>query len=277
MFSFAKTLGFKIGAGVVSFLLIVIAGLWLYVGKLERDKDKLRQQVHATELAFLNAKALADQTRNVNAQLQNELGTQRNAYERLITQVRRERDAIDKTLQRTTQVLADLQVRFNQLQAQFNAGVTEDSAGVRHVLITNHRPAVCDSCVPFTIDTLKAVVPPPPDSATVSITVSIDPFKGQLRIQCSDRIMPGGAREATALMIASNWGTVDFGTLQQDPDVCSPRPTTTAKPAPIKSAAIGGVIGGVVGAVVGGVEKIAAGGLVGAGVGVLLNLLFGGK
>lgn len=173
------------------------------------------QRAHAAErgaaIAEANARARADVTRDVTSQIVAQLGDTLRAVERLIEQVAPKMDAIDRTLQRQSQVVANLGLTVQQLAARGSAPVTERPDGVRLASFT------VDSA-PYHV-TAAVELPPAPARGTIDLRVRLDSASLQARVQCGARGR-AGVRDATLLLVTPPWLSARVESVQQSPDVC---------------------------------------------------------
>jgi hypothetical protein len=190
-----------------------------------------RQQVASVALEASNVVAERDSTRmfdRATNTLASLLGDSVRLYERRVVQVAGERNALDAALHTAT---GEDQIAKSELHATIDSlnraiaaaqGKVNDGAkDVRRADFAVRQP-------PYTL-TARAEIPPPPDSARLSVRVALDPIHVSAHVMCAtpDR---NGIRTASVVASAPSWATITFDRLEQSPDLCaSPALVRTAR------------------------------------------------
>lgn len=226
---------------VFKLVLVVGALAMTRLAWAEFENSRLRAKLRASELAEANARARGDSTRDVTNELRQLLGEYKNAVEHLAEQVEIRTDKIDNALGRYSQVQARIEVRIGTLETKLKSGpTTETSEGVRHAQFRLEQPIDTTDVPPYTIQA-EVAVPPPPDSATMQLTVALAPAHFDARVQCARRATDAGVRDATLLVTGPRWIKLTLDSLRADPDVCSPEKRGSTTKAFIRG---GVVVGG---------------------------------
>jgi hypothetical protein len=218
----------SIGKGAIApfplLVLALVAALVLTVRIEEWRLAAQRRRAAVGMLAESNRSAERDTTRDValqNARVARLLGDSLRLVEKEVLQVAQKRDALDAALgrERAARYAAIVVVdSVERLIAAANAAIPAPGfAASREV-----RAARFDlRQEPYTI-IANVAMPPPPDSATLQVKISVDPIAIVARVTCAD--IGSGAREASVSVETPAWVRVRLGTVSQTPDVCARSP-----------------------------------------------------
>lgn len=233
--------------------IMCIAVLATRMQLLERARDRAEARARASRLEYVNLLAIGDTTRL-------RFADSLRGVTRLVEQLRVESHVRLAARNREAAARADLELRLDSIRAIVHAPSTEDSAGVRHTVIT------LDS-VPLHLQ-VTLEIPPPPQPARAAIAAQLDPASLTLELACVGDV-------AHADAVGPTWLRLQLVRVQQSPAVCIPaRPVPMSRrPSPIGAVLRGGAIGASVGAVVRSGERL-DGALVGAAVGAGIELLW---
>jgi hypothetical protein len=214
-------------------LVIALSAALALTIRVERGRvTAARQQASSVALAASNVAAERDSTRmlaRATSALASMLGDSVRLYERRIVQAAGERNALDAALHAAT---GDAQIAKYELQAttdSLNRTVAAAQSGeandgrqdVRRADFVVRQP-------PYTLQA-RAEIPPPPDSARLSVRVALDPIHVAAHVLCAtpDR---NGIRAASVVASTPSWATITFDRLEQSPDLCaSPALIRTAR------------------------------------------------
>jgi hypothetical protein len=216
------TLLAKVGAGLA---LSAALALGVQAWRLHR----LQQQLHATALRADSLEAANDVSRSVIVSLsamrerdRARFGDSLRITSRRVVQVRLRADALERDLETARGELVverrarlEAEVAIRALQATVETVVTADSMdSVRAASFRIRQP-------PYTADA-RVALPRPPGLGLLDLAIAVDPAPLELRLDCGTA-GPTGVRPARVAVFTPSWLTVELGTVQQDPAVCSPR------------------------------------------------------
>lgn len=179
-------------------MIVTLAALW----------QSARAEAHQNALAVSNARADADQTREL---LRDSSGV---TWERRARQAELERDKLDRELATRPVLRVPIGVRVDTVHAESEAPVVEEE-GVRSAHFAAYQAPV----------SLEADVslPTPPGQASIAWRAILDPIDLTARVSCSEDDV-SGVRDAFVRVEGPPWASIEIGPTQQDPDVCSPAP-----------------------------------------------------
>ncbi|MDB4874269.1 MAG: hypothetical protein JWM41_715 [Gemmatimonadetes bacterium] len=205
-------------------LLCLALGMTVSIEQRRIDEDHVRA-AHAA-LAFTNLAAERDSTRNVaitNSRLAALIGDSLRVVEKHAIQVTQQQDALDRALtgERRARYALDATVDSLHRAITVPASVRSDD-GVRL--------ATFDLCQePYTIEA-AVTLPPPPDSARITLRIAIDPIPIEARLSCASP-NADGIRTASVTASSPSWAAVRFGHVEQSPEVCASPALTRERPA----------------------------------------------
>jgi hypothetical protein len=191
---------------------VALAGvLWVCTGLYSCGADRARRaaavEVRAAHIERENAVAAAEAQRTVyldSVQL----------VARRAVQAEAERDRIDRALGWERRVTSTLLVVVAELRDSLQAAVSVDSADVRRASWRVRQG-------PWTAD-VDVAVPAPPDSATLRLSVALDPVGVTVRVGCGGASAGGGVRPAQVAVEGPPWAALALSGAVVSPDVCSP-------------------------------------------------------
>jgi hypothetical protein len=204
------------------------AALVLTVRIEETRLEAQRRRASAAILEEANRSAKRDTTRNValeDARVAKLLGDSLRLVEKQVVQSVQRRDALDAALGRERAARYAAVAMVDSVERLIAA--VDSALPVRDVRDSREvRTARFDlRQEPYTI-VANVTVPPPPDSATLEVKVSVDPIPIVARVTCAD--VGSGAREASVSVETPAWVRVRLGTVAQTPEVCSRAATRDA-------------------------------------------------
>lgn len=213
----ARQLAGQGGMAVVVMLLAM--GGAVYVQGLRSEVADLREDLRSSRLATDSVEAVADSTREVLVGWQDST----RFWQRRAVQTGLERDSLDEALAQESRARAALQVTVRTYRDSLRAtqGVTEDRAGTRRATFRRYRE-------PFQLDA-RVVVPPPPDTASMTFGIRMDPIPLTLRIGCA---LDSGRDVVPANITLGTppWAEARLEDVVQDDEVCNPIPPEPHRP-----------------------------------------------
>jgi hypothetical protein len=207
-------------------IIIALAAAFAFSVTLEETRiAAARRRAVVAALAISNLAAQRDSTRDValtNDRVVRMLGDSLKLVEIRVVQSAQRRDALDNALGRervarygdtvatdslrAVMYAMTLAVRMSNSSDIANSGQTVRSA------FFNIRQE------PYTV-AAQVDIPPPPDSAHLELHVAIDPIPIETRVGCS-KPDAQGIKAATVSASSPTWATVQFGRVEQSPEVC---------------------------------------------------------
>jgi hypothetical protein len=197
-------------------ILLLSATLGISIRTEEARLERQRARTTAVALQLENAVAARDSTRNValeNGTVAHLLGDSLRLVEKRVVQIAQTADVLDDVLHRERVAKYALNATIDSLRQSAAAVTTTLPQGDTRAATFNVRQE------PFTVNA-QVDMPPPPDSATLTLRIHVDPLNVQARVTCSEPNQ-WGVRSASVGTIAPPWVDVRLGQVEQSPEVCS--------------------------------------------------------
>lgn len=183
---------------IVPVLLVAVIGA---MGWMLRSKH---MQLRTATLVTDSIAAVADTTRLVAV----------DTWQRRALQAEIERDSLDLALDTRPVVQSVAQVQIDTVFIDGDSNVEVDEFDVRRVSFDVRQEPVTA--------TVAVTVPPPPDTAHLNMTTTIDPIPINMHIVCSIIDDGGGVHAASVRVEGPPWADIGLENLVTEPDVCSP-------------------------------------------------------
>jgi hypothetical protein len=205
-------------------VVVACLALALFV-KLKVDDAQVasaRDRAAASALALTNTVAARDSTRDLaatNQRVANLLGDSLRIVERQAVQITQRADALDRALRDERIEHATIRTTVDSLRR------------IAFATVVSARDAVADSAhavrrahfdlrqAPYTI-VADADIPPPPDSASLAMHLTLDPIPLDLRLECSPPDAHG-IRSGSITAAGPRWANVRLDHVEQSPELCA--------------------------------------------------------
>jgi hypothetical protein len=191
----------------LTLVVLLAAALGMTTCALHRARGQ--RDTYAMQRDSVEAKA--DTTRQLGGKVQRALGDSLAAVQHRAVQAEAKRDSLDRALDLARVANVELRTSIVSLKAQLQAPVTETALGERTASWTLRQP-------PYTVDA-TAILPAPPASGTLRVSVRLDTAHLTVRLGCG--APRNGVRPAEVTVVGPTWLRTTINTAQQSPELCN--------------------------------------------------------